>query len=169
MIRGHVDEFLFFFWFQKHSSSVFILICTLWHGAGGSFWKHGGKRKRKGFLGLFCGIGERSPHTHDMNMEGRERTWRERRKGKNKGEERKGNMPRLSSLLPSWRRYVRYMYVYLFLYLKSRNHDLLKELKELDGNHSIIEGASLMTSAMNGTQLVFLLRFGSVKLPRLPW
>lgn len=60
------------------------------------------------------------------------------------------------------------MCVYVYLYLKSRNHDLLKELKELDGNHSIIEGASLMTSAMNGTQLVFLLRFGSVKLPRLP-
>lgn len=30
-------------------------------------------------------------------------------------------------------------------YFKSRNHDLLKELKELDGNHSIIEGASLMS------------------------
>jgi len=78
-----------------------------------------------------------------MNMEGRERIWRERRKGKNKGEERKRNMPRLSSLLPRLA-YIRYMYVYLYLYLKSRNHDLLKELKELDSRHSIIEGASLM-------------------------
>lgn len=26
-----------------------------------------------------------------------------------------------------------YVYVYLYLYFKSRNHDLLKELKELDG------------------------------------
>lgn len=62
-------------------------------------------------------------------------------------------MPRLSSLLPRLA-YVRYMYVCV-RYFKSRNHDLLKELKELDGNHSIIEGASLMTSAMNGPQLVF--------------
>lgn len=53
----------------------------------GVFWKHGGKRKRKGFLGLFCGMGERTPHTHDMNMEGRERTWRE---GKERTRERKG-------------------------------------------------------------------------------
>lgn len=29
--------------------------------------------------------------------------------------------------------YVRYMYVYVYLNFKSRNHDLLKELKELDG------------------------------------
>lgn len=97
----------------------------------GVFWKHEGKRKRKGFFGLFCGMGERTPHTHDMNMEGRERTWRER-KGKNNGGERKGNMPRLSSLLPRLA-YIRYMYVCVYLYLKSRNHDLLKELKELDG------------------------------------
>lgn len=48
-------------------------------------------------------------------------------------------MPRLCSLLPRLS-YVRYMYVYL--YLKSRNHDLLKEL---DGNYGIIEGASLMS------------------------
>lgn len=57
-------------------------------------------------------------------MEGKER--------KNKGEERKGKMPRLSSLLPRLA-YVRYMYVYVYLYLKSRNHELLKELKELKG------------------------------------
>lgn len=37
------------------------------------------KRKRKGFFGLFCGMEERTPHTHDMNMEGKERTWRERK------------------------------------------------------------------------------------------
>lgn len=65
-------------------------------------------------------------------MEGKER--------KNNGEERKRKMPRFSSLLPSWRTSGTCMCVYL--YLKSRNHDLLKEL---DGNHSIIEGASLMS------------------------
>lgn len=35
--------------------------------------------------------------------------------------------------------------VYVYLYLKSRNHEELKELKELDSHHSIIEGASLMS------------------------
>lgn len=74
----------------------------------GVFGNIGGKRKRKGFLGLFCGMGERSPHTHDTNMEGRERTWRERRKEQGKGKERKyaktfQSSPRLA--------YVRYMYV----------------------------------------------------------
>lgn len=70
---------------------MFITICTLWRGAGGSFfWEHGGKRKKE--KGSFsCGMGERTPHTHDMNMDGRERTWRERRKErKNNGEQRKG-------------------------------------------------------------------------------
>lgn len=78
-------------------------------------------------------LGERSPHTHDTNMEGRERTWRERRKGKKeqwRGEEKKyaktlQSSPKLA--------YIRYMYVYVYLYFKSRNHDILKELKELDG------------------------------------
>lgn len=56
----------------------------------------------------------------------------EGKEGKNKGEERKRKMPRLSSLLPRLA-YIRYMCVYVYLYLKSRNHDLLKELKELDG------------------------------------
>lgn len=44
-----------------------------------------GKRKRKGFLGLFCGMKERIPDTHDMNMEGRKEYGgkeRIRRKGK---------------------------------------------------------------------------------------
>lgn len=73
-----------------HSSSVFILICTLWHGAGGSFWEHGGKRKRKGFLGLFCGMGERTLHTHDTNMEGRkEHGGKEGKERTMEGEEKK--------------------------------------------------------------------------------
>lgn len=76
-------------------------------------------------------MGERSPHTHDTSMERKERKEHGGKEGKNNGEERKRKMPRLSSLLPSWR-----------AYLKSRNHDILKEL---DGNYSIIEGASLMS------------------------
>lgn len=60
-------------------------------------------------------------------MEGKERKeqWR--------GEEKKRKMPRFSSLLPSWRTSGTCMCTYVYLYLKSRNHDLLKELKELDG------------------------------------
>lgn len=96
------------------------------------FWKHGGKRKRKGFLGLFCGMEEITPHMHDTNMEGRERTWREG-KGKNKGKERKGKELCQDFLVFSqgWRTSGTCMCVYL--YFKSRNHDLLKELKELKG------------------------------------
>lgn len=47
-----------------------------------------GKRKRKGFLGLFCGIGERTPHTHDTNMEGRKEHGG--KEGKERTRERKG-------------------------------------------------------------------------------
>lgn len=43
-----------------------------------------GKRKRKGFLGLFCGMKERIPDTHDMNMEGKKE-----RKEQGRGKERK--------------------------------------------------------------------------------
>lgn len=85
-------------------------------------------------------MGERTPHTHDTNMEGRQRTWRE---GKERTRERKGKEICQDFLVFSQAGL--YMYVYVYLYLKSRNHDLLKELKELDGNHSIIEGASLMS------------------------
>lgn len=73
---------------------------------------------------------ERTPHTHDMNMEGRERIWRERRKEQGRGKKRKDAKTFYSSPQLA---YVRYMYVYVYLYFKSRNHDLLKELKELDG------------------------------------
>lgn len=75
---------------------------------------------------------ERIPDTHDMNMEGKERTWRER---KERTRERKGKERKYAKTLQSSPKlvYVRYMYVYVYLYFKSRNHDLLKELKELDG------------------------------------
>lgn len=69
----------------------------------GVFGNMGEKRKKE--KGSFCcGMGERTPHTHDMNMEGREE------KEQGRGKERKGKMPRLSSLLPRLA-YIRYMYV----------------------------------------------------------
>lgn len=87
-------------------------------------------------------MGERTPHTHDMNMAGKKERTRER-----KGKERKyaksfQSSPKLA--------YVRYMYVYVYLYLKSRNHDLLKELKELDG---IIEQRRRAVSDELGSQV----------------
>lgn len=73
-------------------------------------------------------------------MEGKER--------KNNGGERKRKMPRFSSLLHSWRTSGTCMCVYL--YLKSRNHDLLKELKELKG---IIEQRRRAVSADLGSKV----------------
>lgn len=97
-----------------------------------------GEKKEKGlFRFVLWNGGKETPHTHDMNMEGKER--------KNNGGERKRKMPRFSNLLPSWRTSGTCVCVYVYLYLKSRNHELLKELKELDSHHSIIEGASLMS------------------------
>lgn len=75
-----------------------------------------------------------------MNMEGKERTWRERKERtmEGRGKEKCQDFPVFSQAG------VRQVRVCV-RYLKSRNHDLLKELKELDGNHSIVEGASLMS------------------------
>lgn len=55
------------------------------------------------------------------NMEGKER----------KGKERCQDFPVFSQA--GVRQVHVYVYVYLYLYFKSRNHDILKELKELDG------------------------------------
>lgn len=99
-----------------------------------------GKRKRKGFLGLFCGMGERSPHTHDMSMEGRERIWRERRKGKNKGEERKGKERCQDFLVFSQAGL--YMYVYVYLYLKSRNHDFIEGIEGIGWHYRTASSSS---------------------------
>lgn len=106
-----------------------MLICTLWHGAGGSFWEHGGKRKRQGFLGLFCGMEEITPHMHDTNMEGRKGKNMEGKERKERTMEGKGKERCQDFLVFSqgWRTSGTCMCVYL--YFKSRNHDLLKELK----------------------------------------
>lgn len=82
-----------------------------------------GKRKRKGFLGLFCGIGERSPHTHDTNMEGRKG---KNMKGKKERTMERKEKERCQDFLVFSTAGVRDV-----KYLKSRDHDLLKEL---DGN-----------------------------------
>lgn len=55
-----------------------------------------GEEKETGlFRFVLWNGGKETPHTHDMNMEGKER--------KNNGGERKRKMPRFSNLLPSWR------------------------------------------------------------------
>lgn len=108
----------------------------------GVFGNMGGKRKKE--KGSFCcGIGERSPHTHDMNMEGRKEHGGKGRKEHWRGKERKGKeiCQDFAVFSQAGVRQV-HVYLYVYLYLKSRNHDLLKEL---DGNYGIIEGASLMS------------------------
>lgn len=108
-----------------------------------------GKKKEKGlFRFVLWNGGKETPHRHDMNMEGRERTWRERKEhgGKGKKEQGRGKERKRKEICQDFPVFstagVRQVHACV-RYLKSRNHDLLKEL---DGNYGIIEGTSLMST-----------------------
>lgn len=61
----------------------------------GVFGNMGEKERERAFSVCFVEWGKEAPHRHDMNMEGRERTWRERkeRTRERKGKERCQDFP----------------------------------------------------------------------------
>lgn len=94
---------------------------------------------------MFCGMGERTPRTHDTNMERKERKEHGGKEGKERTRERKGKEICQDFLVFSqgWRTSGTCMCMCIS---RVEITILLKELKELDSHHSIIEGASLMST-----------------------